>query len=290
MTAVLAVRDPEGRGVHDLRGLPLQPEMVRQGARLPGAREVDNAVLKTLPPELLAEIAPFLERVPLQRRQILHERNVPISFAYFIERGAAALLTRSPGSRETVEVGVFGRIDVIGAPVILGTMRSPHRCVVHIPGQALRIRSEDLQALMEDCAELRQVMLACVHVEMVQTAQLVVCNARHALRERLARCLLVAQDRIGTNEIALTHNCISRGLGVRRAGVTTAMGELEAQGIIRRGRAQIHVLDRAQLERVSCDCYRVIAAEQRRLLNGAGHTCRAKMTTPDVRAPTVKLA
>jgi CRP-like cAMP-binding protein len=104
---------------------------------------------------------------------------------------------------------------------------------------------------------------------MVHTAQLAVCNSRHSLQQRLARWLLVAQDQLGQDEIPLTHQCLSRSLGVRRAGITTAMGQLEAAGLLQGGRGRLRILDREGLEAQSCECHRAIRAERQRI------TCEA---------------
>jgi CRP-like cAMP-binding protein len=235
-------------------------------ASLPAAKteRPRNGLLGTLPAEVVEKLRPALELVPLKKRQILHERNVPVTYAYFIERGTASLLSRVEG-RNGIEVGSLGHRDFVGVPVILGTGRTPHRCIVQAPGEALRIRAEDLQRAMDECPELRRLLFGYVQALMVQSAQLVVCNTRHSVRERLARWLLVARDRTHGNEIEVTHQSLSRALGVRRAGVTTAMGRMEEAGLIRRGRGRLLIVDRDGLEDEACDCYQAIQAEHQRI-------------------------
>ncbi|HEX2555088.1 MAG TPA: Crp/Fnr family transcriptional regulator [Microvirga sp.] len=223
-----------------------------------------NHLLRALPEAVLEALHPHLERVALKRRQVLHERNVPLTHAYFIERGAASLLSRA-GDGGTLECGMLGRFDLAGLPIVLGTGRTPHRCVVQVPGEALRIRAEDLAQAMSDHPALRAVLLHHVQAALIESAQLAVCNSSHTLRQRLARWLLGAQDRLGGHEIPLTHQCASRALAVRRAGVTTALGEMEDAGLLRRGRGKLVVADRAGLEAQACDCDRAIRAEHRRI-------------------------
>jgi CRP-like cAMP-binding protein len=232
-------------------------------------RIVRNELLSALPAGDLAQLSSRLERVPLKRRQFLQERNLPVTHAYFIERGGASLLSRA-GEGETVEVGTLGAKDLAGVPIVLGTARSPHRCVVQVPGEALRIRADHLTQAMNDLSALRKLLLRYVQAAMVQSAQLVVCSTKHALHERLARWLLVAQDRLGGNEVPLTHQVLSRALGVRRATVTTAIGRMEEAGLVRRGRGRLVILDGAGLERASCECYRAIRAEHQHMLHAAG--------------------
>jgi CRP-like cAMP-binding protein len=236
---------------------------------------IRNGLLQMLPAEALAELMPYLERVPLKRRQVLHERNLPVTHAYFIENGLASLMARAEDNC-MLEVGTLGQQDFVGTPIVLGTTRTPHRCVVQVSGAAWRIAAEDLQMLLARVPALRQLLLCYVQAANVQSAQLVVCNTRHSLRQRLARWLLFAHDRVEGNEIALTHQFLGRALGVRRAGVTTAMGRLEEAGMIHRGRGRIMIMDRARLEDEVCDCYRAIRSEYKRI------TCDA-VTEPMLR-------
>lgn len=223
-----------------------------------------NALLNALPLAALEELAPLLERVPLKRKQVLHERNLPITHAYFIERGLASLMAKVE-DQSMLEVGTLGREDFAGLPVVLGTARTPHRCVVQVSGSAWRISAADLQEALGRLPALRRVLFCYVQAASVQSAQLVVCNTRHGLRQRLARWLLFAHDRVDGGEIALTHQFLGRALGVRRAGVTTAMGRLEEDGMIHRGRGRIVILDRERLEEEVCDCYRAIRSEYKRI-------------------------
>ena len=101
---------------------------------------------------------------------------------------------------------------------------------------------------------------------MVETAQLAACNTCHTLQQRLARSLLTTHDRIGRDEIPLTHQALSRALGVRRAGVTTAMGRMEEAGLLHRGRGRLRIADRAGLEAEACECYRATRSEYQRFV------------------------
>ncbi|MBJ6126994.1 Crp/Fnr family transcriptional regulator [Microvirga splendida] len=241
-----------------------------RGARIAADESrIGNGLLRALDGAVLEEVMPYLERVPLKRRQVLHERNLPVMYAYFIEQGLASLMARAD-DQCMLEVGTLGREDFVGLPVVLGTTRTPHRCVVQVPGEAWRISADDLQALLNRIPALRQLLLTYVQATNVQSAQLVVCNSRHSLRQRLARWLLFAHDQVEGNEIALTHQFLGRALGVRRAGVTTAMGRLEEAGMILRGRGRIVILDRARLEGEVCDCYRAIRSEYKKITCDSG--------------------
>jgi CRP-like cAMP-binding protein len=224
-----------------------------------------NELLAALPAAAVDHIRPHLERVALQRRQILHERNVPLTHGYFIERGVASLMLRA-GRRGALELHSVGRKDFVGLPVALGMMRSPHRCIVQVPGEAFRMEADHLRRAMGRNESFRQVLLGYIHVAMVHSSQLVVCSTCHALAQRLARWLLLAHDQLDRDELPVTHEFLSKALGVRRASVTLAMARMEEAGLLRRGRGQVTLLDRGGLEATTCECYRAITAEHDRAL------------------------
>jgi len=227
--------------------------------------QIGNHFLSALPAEDLALLTSWLEPVPLQKRQILQERNVPVLNAYFIEDGAASLLSRS-SDKGTIEVCMVGRKGFVGVPIALGTMRSPHRCIVQVPGRALRISAPDLRKAMAQSTALQRILLGYVQAVLVQSSQLIVCNTRHTLGERLARWLLVLHDRLDRQTLPLTHDLLSRALGVRRASVTVALGRLEEAGLVQCRRGEVTILDRPGLEGAACECHRVVKAEHDRVL------------------------
>jgi CRP-like cAMP-binding protein len=203
----------------------------------------------------------------LEPRQLLQERNLPLRHAYFLEHGAASLTARA-GNCLPVEIQTLGINDFIGIPLILGMRVSPHRCMVQVPGTALCIEADTLIDLVRRDREIEKLLLRYVQATLIQSSQLAACNSRHSLQQRLARWLLVAQDKFSSREIPLTHRCMAQALGVRRAGITTTMSKMEAQGIIKQGRAQVRILDEARLEELSCNCNRVITFAHQYSLNG----------------------
>jgi len=218
-----------------------------------------------MPAKAFSFMRSHLQRVPLKTQEILQERNRSIPYVYFIERGVASLFART--SRDgPVEVAMIGRLGLVGVPVVLGTMRSPNRCVVLVPGEAIRIASYDLQNATEKSSELRQHLMNYVHALLIQNSQTVLCNVRHELCERLCRWLLLACDRLDDNVIPMTHDLLAMTLGVRRAGVTAALARLAATGALRRSRGAIEVLDRDVIEQGACECYRIVSAEYERLM------------------------
>ena len=221
---------------------------------------VENTLLLALHEPDRAFVLSHAERVALRRRQTLIEPYTSIRHVYFIEGGQASLLSR-PGDGEPIEVGVVGRRGFVGAPVLLGCDRSPYRCLMQIPGAAWRIPTPHFEAALQRVSDLRRLLLRYLQRRMTLQSQLIVCNTRHSLRQRLARWLLMALDRGDGDVILATHGLIARMLAVRRAGVTVAMGELEAAGVIRSARGRYRVLDRGALEAASCGCYAFLRSE-----------------------------
>jgi len=228
--------------------------------------EVRNCILQCLRPDILARLQPYLRRVPLKRGQILQEPHSPLERVYFIERGMAVLMARTKRDGQ-MGVGIIGRAGLVGVPVVLGIMRSPHHCVMEVEGEALQIGAETFRRAMDGSSTLRQQLMNYVHALLVQQSQTVLCNARHPLMERLTRSLLLAHDQFDDDTIPLTHDLLSMMLGVRRAGITTALDRLERNGAVRKTRGALQIVDRTRLEQTTCECYRIIAAEHQRLIN-----------------------
>lgn len=225
-----------------------------------------NRVLTHIPPDAFERLRPHLRRVQLKKGEILQESHSRAGKVYFIERGVAVILARTRRDGQ-VGVGLVGRLGLIGIPVLLGTMRSPHRCIMEVPGEALQIASENLRAAMDEQPAIRQQLMNYMQALLVQNSQTILCNARHEIEERLARWLLLARDRLDDNVIPLTHDLFSMMLGVRRAGITSALADLEKAGAVKRRRGAVEIIDRTALEEKTCECYQVIATEYRRLVD-----------------------
>jgi CRP-like cAMP-binding protein len=215
-------------------------------------------------PESFDRLRPYLQPIELKRRAILQEHNRPIEYIYFIEQGVASLFARTQRDGP-VEVAIVGRLGFVGVAAVLGTMRSPNRCLMEVSGRALRIASKDLRRIMEETPAVRQQLMNYVHALLVQNTQTALCNVRHELEERLCRWLLLASDRLDEKVIPLTHDQLSMILGVRRAGVTTTLSRLEEVGAVAKIRGAVDIADRATLEKRTCQCYRIISSEYKRI-------------------------
>jgi CRP-like cAMP-binding protein len=224
-----------------------------------------NVLLRSLPAQDLKRVLPLLEWIPLTPRRVLQHDKTHVEHLYFIEEGVVSVLAGATEGRN-VEVGMIGREGVVGIPAVLGHRVSPHRNFVQLGGSAYRINANHILRAIDEIPSFRTVLLHFLRVVLIQTSQCAACNLCHPAVLRLARWLLMAQDRSGTSELPITQDTLARLLGVRRATVTEAVESLERCGVLVKARGLIRIRDRNRLERVSCSCYRIIRVEQERLL------------------------
>lgn len=149
----------------------------------------------------------------------------------------------------------------------MGGETTPSRAIVQSAGYAYRLTGRRLKAEFNRHTEMLHILLRYTQSLLTQMAQTAVCNRHHTLDQQLCRWLLLSLDRLTTNELKMTQELIANMLGVRREGVTEAAGKLQKLGVIRYSRGKITVLDRPQLERLSCECYEVVKRETDRLLS-----------------------
>jgi CRP-like cAMP-binding protein len=206
-----------------------------------------------------------LEAASLAVPDVLEQPDKPIEFIYFPEAGFVSIVGDATGI-EQIEIGMVGKEGMTGVEVILGDDRSPYRTFVQAEGLALRLRSDDLRTALEASSTMRDAMLRYVQVFMVQTSQTALANASALLTQKLARWLLMSEDRLGTRHIPLTHEFLSMMLGVQRPGVTIALGELESRGLIATKRGLISILDRPGMIAMTKGIYGVAEREYERRL------------------------
>jgi CRP-like cAMP-binding protein len=201
-------------------------------------------------------------------RQTLIEPNQPIKHLYFPEVGYASITTEGSGGR--VEVGIIGRDGLVGAsPVLLGSDRTPHKSFIQAPGKVLCIGVDAVCAAVEESPSLRKLLLRFVQVQIVQTAQTAFINGTYNIEVRLARWLLMCQDRIDGDEFPVTHDFLSLMLGVQRSSTTIAVQALEGYRLIKAQRGRITIRDREKLIEVADGGYGLPEAEYARLIEEA---------------------
>jgi CRP-like cAMP-binding protein len=213
-----------------------------------------NRLLAALPPDALATLWPQLKPVELALRQVLQEPERPIKTIYFPESGWVSILAQLEDG-DAAEVGFIGREGFIGLTVLLGGDSNDFEAVVQAPGTALQMDVAAFREAVELIPALRTLLLRYALFHHGQVARTAACNGRHHVDQRLARWLLMAHDRADGDEFPMTHDFLSTMLGVRRAGVTVAAGQLQKAGFIRYERGRIEITDRPGLESVTCECY-----------------------------------
>jgi CRP-like cAMP-binding protein len=229
-----------------------------------------NRLLNFLSPENRAILAPHLERVSLTVRETLEEPNQPIVHIYFPEDGVASVVGTSNAMGQ-YEVGIIGKEGMTGLMVVLGNSKSPLHTFVQVAGSALVMSSDHLRKVMAHSPTIRDVFLMYVQVYLIQTSQTAVANAATLLPQRLARWLLMCENRLTSKHIPLTHEFLSIMLGVQRSGVTIAMGELEHKGLIKADRGMVHILDRPALVKLTNGSYGLAEAHYEHLFGQSIH-------------------
>jgi CRP-like cAMP-binding protein len=227
-----------------------------------------NRLLAGLSPTDSTLLQPHLSPVDLPMRRQLELRNRPIEYVYFPDSGLASMVI-SVGAQHSVEVGIIGSEGMTGLPILLGTDRGTHETFVQTAGQGRRIAAEALNAAMDKSMTLRRYLLNYAHVMTTQMAFTALSNARFKIEERLARWLLMAEDRSQSDTIHLTHEFLAVMLGSRRAGVTHALNEFQKRGVIQTKRGVIQIVDRGALEEAANGSYGVPESEYRRLFGSA---------------------
>lgn len=240
---------------------------VSSAGRTPAVR-CRNSILAALPQEAWQRLEPQMKRVLLHQNDVIQESGAPVRHVYFIESGMISLVVDTQDGSQ-VEVGVTASEGLVGGVSSLGSITSFHRAVVQISGNAFRL---PVEAFLEECkrsAGLQQMVHQYLHVLMVQASQAALCNRLHTVEERLSRWLLTTSNRINSQNLELTHEFISHMLGVRRSGVTVALGMLQQAGVIDTTRGCITVLDACKLESCACECYHIIRDEFQKFGNQA---------------------
>jgi CRP-like cAMP-binding protein len=202
---------------------------------------------------------------------VFHESGETIKSGYFLNNGLGSVLTVQPDGK-TVEVGLIGREGFVGVPIIFGFKTSGLRVVTQADATGYRVDVPTLLRILPQCQELRKQLQRFSLILGMQSTQLAACNRLHEVGERLARWLLMSQDRIRSKTLPLTQEFLSQMLGTRRASVTIAATKLQKAGLILYSRGNVTIQDRRKLQQVACSCYRVIEEQKEKWQNEIGGT------------------
>jgi len=227
----------------------------------------ENALLEALPDAERARLLSHLEPVELPLGAVLYEAGTRLTHVYFPTTAIVSLIyVMDDGA--TTEIAIVGNEGIVGVSLFMGGESTTSRAVVQSAGMGYRLKSSKMIEEFNRTGPVLNLLLRYTQALITQMAQTAVCNRHHSLDQQLCRWLLLSLDRLRSNELVVTQELIANLLGVRREGVTEAAGRLHAAGLITYRRGRITVLDRAQLERRSCECYRVVKREYDRLLPG----------------------
>jgi CRP-like cAMP-binding protein len=206
-----------------------------------------------------------LEAVDMPLGKVLYEPGVKLTHVHFPTTSIVSLLYVMENGA-SAEIAVVGNEGIVGISLFMGGESTPSRAVVQSGGAGLRLKANKLMQEFNRAGPVLHLLLRYTQALITQMAQTAVCNRHHSLDQQLCRWLLLSLDRLQSNQLVMTQELIANMLGVRREGVTEAAGRLHKAGIIDYRRGRITVLDRAQLEQRTCECYAVVKKEYDRLL------------------------
>ncbi len=231
-------------------------------------RLAQNRLLALLPPQELERIGAHAELVSLGHGDCIIVPDRPIREVHFPLTCLLSMVTTMEDGA-TVESGTIGREGMSGIAVILNAGQTTMPTFCQIPGDALRVRAEQVRDSYEHSPEARKIFNRYIHTVVVVGSQSSACNALHRVEGRMCRWLLMSSDGVGSEEVNLTQEYLATMLGVRRPGVTEAAGLLRADGLIDYTRGSIRIIDRARMQERACECYCRVRDEYERLFGGA---------------------
>ena len=220
-------------------------------------KPVSNQLLLSIPDDDYNLLRPHLEYINLPSHLVLHEAGGKVEYAYFPNRGLISLVVVMKDGK-TAEAGIVGNEGFSGTPVAVGLSRGPLRAVVQIMGNAFRVEAGALQDTLEAAPRLQLMLSRYAVIRGMQVAQTAACNRLHDIGQRLARWLLMSQDRTHAGSLPMTHDFLATMLGTDRPTVSLAAGELQRRGLIEYTRGAVRIVNRRKLEESACECYAVI--------------------------------
>jgi CRP-like cAMP-binding protein len=224
-----------------------------------------NHLLAALPEAEWQRWLPKLELVEMPLGEVLYESGVTLSHVYFPITAIVSLLYVMENGA-SAEIAVVGNEGLVGISLFMGGESTPSRAVVQSAGQGIRLAARSMKDEFNRAGPTLHLLLRYTQALITQMAQTAVCNRHHSVDQQLCRWLLLSLDRLQGEELVMTQELIANMLGVRREGVTEAALSLQQAGLIRYARGHITVLDRAGLEKRTCECYAVVKKEYDRLL------------------------
>ncbi len=230
------------------------PRVLQPSERTSGAgKPAGNVILLSMVDGEFNGLRPHLEYVELPNHLVLHEAGEKLEFAYLPNRGLISLVVAMKDGK-TAEAGVVGNEGFTGVPAAVGLSRSPLQAIVQISGNGFRIAVEALRNTLESAPHLRLLLNRYAVLQGMQVAQTAACNRLHDLEQRLARWLLMTQDRVDSRVLYITHDFLATMLGTNRSSVSLAAGFLQRERSIEYNHGAVTIMNRKRLEDFACEC------------------------------------
>jgi CRP-like cAMP-binding protein len=220
-------------------------------------KPVSNSILLSTVESDYNSLRPHLEYIELPNHLVLHEAGGKLEFAYFPNRGLISLVVAMKDGK-TAEAGVVGNEGYTGIPAAVGLSRSSLQEIVQITGDGFRVAVGPFRKVLESTPHLQLLLNRYAVLQGMQVAQTAACNRLHDLEQRLARWLLMAQDRVDSECLAITHDFLATMLGTNRSSVSLAAGILQREKSIEYSHGAVTIVNRKRLEESACECYGIM--------------------------------
>ncbi|MFA5898255.1 MAG: Crp/Fnr family transcriptional regulator [Hyphomicrobium sp.] len=221
------------------------------------AKDFENRLLLALPGRELEFLAPHLEKTATPYKEVLADEDSSLDYVYFPNSGVISVVAvYSDGN--TSEMATIGREGTTGFQELLGGRASSARLLVQVKGSAMRLKRSSFNRAVKELPTFRTLMYAHLHAFLLQVMLSGACNSAHTVKQRLARWLLMMQDRHNEGPLLVTQELLAEMLGVHRPTVSTAARSLSKDGVIQIKRGCVQIVDRHRLVGSSCECYEII--------------------------------
>src|SRR6204780_2528784 len=215
---------------------------------------VSSLILLSISESDYSSLRPHLEYVSLPNHLVLHEAGGKLEFAYFPNRGLISLVVVMKDGK-TAEAGIVGNEGFTGVAAAVGLSRGPLQAVIQITGDGFRVEVAVLQNILESAPHMQLILSRYGVVQGMQVAQTAACNRLHDIQQRLARWLLMTQDRVDLESLPITHDFLATMLGTDRPSVSVAASVLQKKKLIEYTRGAVRIVNRKSLEESACECY-----------------------------------
>ncbi len=232
--------------------------LIQSGERTnPEGKAVANKILLAIPDMEYRTIRPYLEYLVLPRHHSLHEPNERPQFIYFPNSGVLSLVVVTENGK-AVEAGIVGKEGIVGLASAVGLTRNPLREIVQIAGDGFKVAIAALHNALRSAPHLQMMLSRYAVLHGLQVSQTAACNRLHDTEQRLARWLLMTQDRVDSGLLKITHDFLATMLGTDRPSISLAASRLQYRDLIEYSRGSVRIVDRKKLEKRACECYGVV--------------------------------